>query len=443
MNSKGTSVKVDRARATAFKILSDVYINKAYSNTALSRGLDSTENLTGVDRAFITELVYSTLRHSLSLDCIIKQFSSLKGNKISGQAMIILRMGLAQVFFMDKVPQSAACNESVKLAGKYGHEGVKRFVNGILRNVLRKTEGDIGRIEFSSWFEEYGYQKWMADEFVRDYGVETAKRIMSADSLPQPFSIRVNRLRTGREELKSSLEDSGFEVSNSEFSEDALILNKPSSITLIKQFQDGLFYVQGESSMQAVRLLGAKPGNKVLDLCSAPGGKTTHIAEIMENQGEIVAGDIYTNKLERIKENSKRLGIKIIKPVLHDATVYNEEFCEGFDCVLADVPCSGTGVIRSRPEIKFIRTEEEVSELLKIQENILKNAVRYIKPGGVLVYSTCSILKRENICQVSKLLENTDDICLGDAGMCEMYPQDGRDGFFMAQMIKVREEIND
>lgn len=429
-------MKSDLARNTALKILYDVYEKQAYSNVALNKGLAGSPDLTALDRGFVTELVYGTLKYTLTFDWVIAQYSKVKFRKISKWILVILRMGLYQIFFMDKVPHSAACNESVKLAEHYGHQGSKGFVNGILRSVIRNTEGNIGRIPFPSMARRYGYPDWMADLLEEDYGKETTLEILKAYGEPARFSIRTNGLKCSREQLLTRLAESGMNAKPSVVTEDGIILEHASDVTKVPGFRDGWFYVQGESSMLVGQIANPKPGSKVLDLCSAPGGKATHMAEKMENQGQVIAGDIYPAKLEKVQESAHRLGITILETKLQDATQLVSAYEKEFDCVVADVPCSGLGILRKKPEIRLHRTEKEIAELLPLQQKILECAARYVKPGGMLIYSTCSILKRENEAQVAEFLRSHNDfsLCREESPMTILPQTYGTDGFFIAKM---------
>jgi len=426
-------MQYDKIREIAIKILVRVYEEGAYSNAALSSALNNEKDINALDRGFITELVYGTLKYTLAFENIISKYSKIKLNKISKWQMSILKTGLYQIFFMDRVPNSAACNESVKLSGKYGHEGSKRFVNGLLRTVIRDTDGKYENIKFQLFFEKYAYPKWLADICIEDFGEEFTKEMMQSNMNTSKLSIRANLLKMSRDELLNNLKEAGYDAIKSETSLDGIILKKVSSIADMKQFRDGLFYVQGESSMLLARILNPKSGNRVLDLCSAPGGKSTHIAELMGNKGVVIAGDIFQHKINKISESAQRLGIDIIEPIINDASQYNKDFKEYFDCVLADVPCSGTGIIRSRPEIKFKKCRADIEELIPLQYSILKNAGEYVKQGGTLVYSTCSVLRNENINQINRFLKEDKRFTL--EAIHEIFPQDNdSDGFFIAKM---------
>lgn len=456
----------DKVRDKALSILLKVY-EGAFSNLELNKDLEKLE-LRPVDRAFITELVYGTITWTLTLDYIIKNFSKVKENKISERIRAILRMGLYQIFFLDKVPNSAACNESVKLAGKYGHEGTKRFVNGLLRNIIRQTNGNLDNIIFPDKREKpvaylsarYGYQPWIVKKYLKSHSFEFVEDMMKADNTVPDVTIRFNRLRTTKPDLMAALNQSGIDCNEGKICDDAIALINPSSIGKIDAFNKGLFTVQGESSMLVGKILDPKPGETILDMCSAPGGKTTHIAEIMGNEGKIVAADIFPHRTGLVDEACKRLGISIVETVESDGTVYNDSFNCKFDRVLVDAPCSGLGIVRKKPEIKFTRHEEDISELVKIQSKMLQNAARYVKSGGTIVYSTCTILEEENLDIIKAFINENKMFELVDfydmipdklkeftgldakKGYIRLYSNMGNiDGFFIA-VLKRREPCN-
>jgi 16S rRNA (cytosine967-C5)-methyltransferase len=450
----------DKVREKALTILHSVY-EGAYSNIELNRELDPTE-FKVLDRAFITELVYGTIKWTITLDHVIKNFSKLKGNKIAPRIRTIIRMGLYQIFFMDKVPHSAACNESVKLAGRYGHEGTRKFVNGLLRNVIRETEGQIDKVNFPDKDKEsaqflsgrYGYPIWMVEKFLSRHDFNFVQDMLRCDIVSPDLTIRYNRIKTTRQDLMDSLNSKGLECVPGKYSEDALMLVKPSAISKIDEFNLGLFTVQGESSMLVARVLSPAHGEKVLDMCSAPGGKTTHIAELMGNKGEVIATDIFHHKVELVKKAAQRLGIEIIHAAEGDGTAFNKEFEGAFDRVLVDAPCSGLGIMRKKPEIKLVRNESDIKGLTQIQKAILNNASRYVKPGGTLVYSTCTILEEENLNVVNDFLgenkmfnlEGFDKLLPqelpgreeAEKGYLRLFSNMGMDGFFMAKLKRDR-----
>lgn len=465
---------VDKVRDKALNILSNIY-NGAYSNIELNKELENSAFDTR-DRAFITEIVYGTLKATITLDYIIKSKSKIKDSRIAPKIKNVLRMGLYQMFFMDRVPDSAVVNESVKLAGRYGHEGTKRFVNGLLRNVLRdvkavkENNSDKSVDERLLYLEDilpdktkdpvtylsvkYGYQEWITKRYLKQHDFDFVESMFIADSEDPDFIIRVNRLKTTKAELIDKLDQRGIESYPCKFCDEALHLVKPSAVKNINEFNDGLFNVQGESSMLVAKALDPKTGENILDMCSAPGGKTTHIAELMGNEGHVVANDIFPHKIELINEAAARLGISIVDAAIGDATVFNKDYEESFDRVLVDAPCSGLGIVRKKPDIKLSRKKEDIKGLVDVQKAILNNAARYVKPGGVVVYSTCTILDEENYDVVSDFIEKNKNFEFmgfekllpqyfsekntADSGYLHLFSNmNGIEGFFIAKLKRI------
>jgi len=448
-------MKIDLARETALKILYEINKSGAYSNIALNKKLEDVK-LSNIDKAFITELVYGTLKWQLSIDYIIEKFSSVKIKKISPWILNILRLGVYQLLYMSKIPESAACNESVNLAKRYGHSASSRYVNAVLRNIARskdKIEYPDKNKDLSAYLSvRYSHPEWMVKNWLKRFGESFTEELLKSNNETAPLTVRVNTLKTSREELRSQLEKDGFETRPAKYVENALIIDNPSSITKMEAFAKGLFQVQDESSMMVAQVLNPKPGDLVIDVCSAPGGKATHIAELMKNKGQVIARDVHEHKIKLIEEAALRLGIDIIKAEVYDAQKEDLKLTEKADCVLVDAPCTGFGIIRRKPDIKWTRMEKDLDEIVKLQENILDISSRYVKPGGVLVYSTCTIEPEENDELVKKFIQNNKQFELEDisevlpssvkkdtakAGYIQLYPNiDGVDGFFISKLRK-------
>lgn len=450
---------MDKARETALKSLMEIEKKDAYSNLVLKKNLKDTE-LDARDRAFVTELVYGTVTRKLTLDWIISQYSRTKLSKLSPWVLQILRMGIYQLLFLDRVPPSAACNTSVNLSKKFA-KASSGFINAILRNISRKKEeihpeavhtGSITKdmsIQYS--FPEYLVQDWLSV-----FGEKFLQKLL-ASLLERPdFSVRVNTLKTNREEVLNALAEAGIQVMPGRFLNEALVLQGVTDISRSPLFIDGKITVQDESSMLVAKILDPKPGEQILDVCAAPGGKTTHIAQCMNNDGRILAWDIHEHKTGLIRENAKRLGIGIIETERNDALIPMEKAKGCFHRVLVDAPCSGTGIVRRKPDIKWQRKQEDIVNLIEIQRGILYNSSRYVVPGGVLVYSTCSLDSRENEQIVHDFLNENPEFettslasvvpgALKDKGeiqkgMLHLYPHmDETDGFFIAR-LKRKEE---
>ncbi len=448
-------MKLDLPRETALKILYEINKSGAYSNIALNKNLEDNK-LSNLDRAFITELVYGNLKRKLTIDYIIDQFSSVKIKKLSPWILNILRLGVYQLVFMDKIPESAACNESVNLAKRYGHSASSRYVNAVLRNVARSK----GKLEYPDKNKDlttylsikYSHPEWMVKSWLIRFGESFTEELLKSNNETAPLTVRINTLKTNREELQTELRKEGFETEPARYIKNALTINNPTSITKMEAFVKGLFQVQDESSMMVAQILDPKPGELVIDVCSAPGGKATHLAELMQNKGEVVARDVHEHKIKLIKEASERLGIDIISSEVFDALEQDSNLSGKADRVLVDAPCTGLGIIRRKPDIKWTRSANDLTEIVKLQEKILKSSSSYVKPGGVLVYSTCTIEPKENEEQVNKFLQANREFELEDIsefipeglikatakeGYIQLYTNtDGVDGFFISKMRK-------
>lgn len=423
---------MDLTRKTAFDVLLEIERDGAYSNLALNRFAEE-RNIENT--SFLRELVYGVLENRILLDHYLNSLIVKGIKKVKIREATILRMGLYQLMFMDSVPDYAAINESVNLAKKLcrGREG---FINGVLRGYIKKKN----LIELPSKednFEEYlsvrySFPRWIIDMWKAQYGSSLCEEILKASNQRPPLSIRVNTLKTDRETLKRILEERGFEVREGTLS-DRILHVKGSGLLSMEEYKDGIFSVQDEASVMAAEMLNAKSGDLVIDVCAAPGGKTAAIAEIMENKGAVRAFDIYEHKLEIIRNQAKRLGITIITPQLTDGRTGAGSLNGKADKVLVDAPCSGLGVIRRKPEIKYTE-EEDLSQLICIQREILERAAEYVKPGGTMVYSTCTINKEENHNQAQRFLRGHGEFELAEEK--QFLPVDGTDGFFICKMIK-------
>ncbi len=425
---------MDKIRQTALLILADIDIKGAYMNLLIDERLKK-ERITGKDASFLSEIVRGTVRNRIYLDYVISKYSKIKLKKISVMILNILRMGLYQIIFMDKVPSSAAVNESVALAKRYGHQSSSGFVNAVLRNASKGGEVSLPDDEAERLSVKYSYPLWMVKRFLEDFGRERTENLLSAGNGKAETVIRANTLKISADELCLRLSDSVIEKDGN-----MITLKNSGSISEIEGFSEGLFTVQAKPFEKTAELLEVEPGMTVLDACAAPGGKTTYIAELMEDKGEIYACDIYEHKLSLINQASERLSVHIVKTSIHDASLVNEELKGKCDRVLLDVPCSGLGIIRRRPDIKWNRKEDE--EFSALQLKILESQSLALKSGGILVYSTCSIDKRENEEVVKAFLASHKEFSLmpfegGEAGYKTWYPDtDNTDGAFICRMKK-------
>ena len=442
----GKSVPVN-ARLLALKVIDSVFSEGAYSNIALNKVLNA-QSLSDLDRRFVTELVYGTIKAKGTLDWILSQNISRPLNKISPVILNILRLGVFQIYFLDRIPASAACNEAVNLAKKFGHQGTVKFVNAVLRNSVRNKEHIVYPLIEEDQVLHLSltlqHPAWLLKKWIRDYGLAEAQKLCVFNNQVPSLSLRVNTLAISRDELLDRLLADDFVVKPSEWSKDGIVCEKLPSMALLFQKYGMYFYVQDESSMLVASILNPQPGQKVIDVCSAPGGKTTHLAQLMNNSGEIIASDIYPHKIELIKENAERLGITIIKTQVQDAAVNVLSWNATADCVLVDAPCSGLGVLRRRAEARWNKSEENLKEFPPLQKTILANAARYVKPGGRLVYSTCTLETAENSEVVRAFLDSNNDFELVEfahpkTGIMikelQILPQnDGIDGFYISAL---------
>ena len=434
---------IDKTREVALKVLYKIDKEQAYSNIELNEQIrQNRKNLDEKDIGLISELVYGVTTWRLTLDEIIKKYSKIKLKKISPWIINILRMGIYQIIFLDKIPKSAAVNESVNLAKRYGHSSSSNFVNAILRKVEKtdyddffEIEDDIDRISKTT-----SMPKWIVEELVKGNGIKIAEQISTNSNVKPNITIRVNRLKIAKKELIQKLEQKGIECKELENEEmntqDFLILSKVKNIENLQEFKDGFFTIQDLSAGQAAKILDPRPVEMVLDACSAPGGKTTYLAELMENKGKIKAWDIHEHRTKLVEQNANRLGINIIETQVKDATQYDKNLDEKFDKILLDVPCLGIGVIKRKPDIKWQRKPEDIEEITLIQRKILENCSKYLKKGGTLVYSTCSILKEENEEIVIKFLSENKQFEIDGENMVNILPNKEKDGFFICKIYR-------
>lgn len=440
---------MDKARDTAAKILLSVHEQGAYSNVALARELRRNK-LTDVDRRFVTELVYGAVKAGDTLDWILRRYASRPLKKIPPMVREILRLGIYQLFYMDKVPSSAVCNEAVELTKKYSHVGTTKFVNAVLRAAVRSPE-KAGFPEGKTAERlalESCHPLWLMKRWIQEFGYEGAKSLCDFDNAPPVLSVRANTLRTSREKLLLQWKEEGMDAIPSPWAPEGILCQSHGALDELAALQQGLCQVQDESSMLVAHVLAPRPGETILDACSAPGGKATHMAALMENWGKIIACDIYEHKLQRIEENARRLGIDIIETRLMDAREISGTYEGQADRVLVDAPCSGLGVLRRKPDARWKKKPQDLEALPVLQLAILRSASRAVRPGGVLVYSTCTMGREENQKVVEDFLKECSDFRLDDTGkflperarpeqMLQLFPQkDGTDGFFIARMSR-------
>ena len=372
-------------RKVAINILERIINEGAYSNIILSNELNNSD-LSDKDKALVTEIVYGTLRRLKTIDTIIASF--VKDISIMDKKILnILRVAVYQMNYLDKVPSYAACNEAVEEAKEISDKDSK-LVNGILRNFVKK-EGKFD-IVFRNKIDEIAFdlsfEPWMVRMFIKQYGEHEALEILEGLNNTPKMTVRVNSIKGDYEEVYEELEEAGYNIEEGCICPEAISIKGGKGIENNQAFVDGKITVQDESAMLISPLLDLEEGMKVLDLCCAPGGKTTHIGELLNNTGEVLGFDLHENKLELVKENYERLGITNIKLAQMDATKLDAKLVSYADRVLLDVPCSGIGIIRKKPEIKWTKKRKDLKEIVEVQREILENAWEYLKTGGVMVY---------------------------------------------------------
>lgn len=440
-------------REVAVDAIIEITMDEAYNNMALKRILKQNGAMSSQDRGFVTEVVNGSLRNLTYIDYTINIVSKTKTNKMKPWVLAVLRTAVYQIVFMDRVPSSAACNEAVKLIKEKKLGNLSGFVNGVLRNIVRGIDNIILPDEETEPIEylsvKYSHPQWLLKMWLHEYDYGFVKELCIKNNTSPNVTVVCNTLKSSVEELKLSLEKCGIIVSDGMYNKNALHLLKTADIGSIEEFKKGHFHVQDESSMLAVCVLDPKEGEKVLDVCAAPGGKSFLIAEKMNNKGTVISRDVFDHKLELIDETAKRLGISIIKTENKDASEESIENVGDFDRVLVDAPCSGLGLIRKKPDIKLRKNGNDIDNLYKIQREILKASSAYVKSGGILVYSTCTICKKENIKNIEWFINNSDfELCdissylpenlisfTSAQGYTQLFPNvHDTDGFFIARM---------
>ncbi len=427
--------RMDSSRTTAYLVLMDMETKGSWSNLTLNHRIAEKRP---DSPAFVRELVYGVLERKITLDYFLGLLAKNGIRSLGKQERTILRMGLYQIRCMDSVPEYAAVSESVALARRYCKSRAG-LVNAILRaylkrgDTLRMPDRDADETEYLS--VKYSYAPWLIRKWRTFYSAEFTERLLEAGNQRPPVSIRVNRLKTGREELAEKLRAGGFETEESRLCENALLV-KGSRLLETESYRNGLFTPQDESSMLAVSALGAGPGEFVIDTCAAPGGKTTAIAERMGNTGRILACDLYEKRLGLVDRQARRLGLTNIETKAADAAEADPALAGKADRVLVDAPCSGLGVIRRKPEIKY-REEAGIDELPMLQRRILQASSTYVRPGGTLLYSTCTINPEENGNVADAFLKENPSF--EQISSRQLLPhEDGTDGFFICAMKRVK-----
>lgn len=425
-------------------ILLEVLEEGNYSHLVIRSVLDKYQYLDKQERAFITRVSEGTIQTMIELDYIMNRFSKVKVNKMKPVIRNILRMSVYQLKYMDSVPASAACNEAVKLARKKGFSSLSGFVNGVLRNISREIDKisypDREKTPVAYYSVKYSVPEWMVEQWIADYGRETTEQILEAFSKEAPLTIRTNLAKITPAELEKRLKDEGVSVKKIEserfpMPDYAFMISDFDYLNALPSFCEGLFYVQDISSMMVAELAAPKQGDYIIDVCAAPGGKSTHLAEKLNGSGMVEARDLTGYKVALIEENIRRHSCTNMRAVQMDATVLDRDSVGKADIVIADLPCSGLGVMRKKTDIRYKMTPEKMASLAGLQRDMLHTVCNYVKENGILLYSTCTIHRGENEENVTWFLENHPEFKL--LAMQQIFPQEEfGDGFFLAKLQK-------
>jgi len=411
-------------RFLAVDILTRVREEGAYLSTEQDRVFREQKELSGEDRSFLYVLTYGTVEHLISVDAILRKFIRTSLRKLYPEIRSILELAIYQIFYMESVPDYAAINEAVELSRKKGRGAKSGFVNGVLRNILREKDKIRLNAHQKAELPEDLYHMW-----VERYGKEKTWQMADAFLAPHAITLRVNQNKITLSELKEELLQEGIETEEVSGYENVLLLKESRPLAGLSSFQNGYFYVQDLSTLDGMRALPLKAGDRVLDLCAAPGGKSLYAAELVGEDGFVTARDQNDYKVQKLNENIRRMGITNMKAELRDASVYDEDAKDAYDAVICDLPCSGLGVLSRKPELKFRYGKESEEGLIKLQRCILNQGVFYVKKGGYLLYSTCTLTAGENEENVSYITENYPEYHV--EVMKEILPEASlRDGFF-------------
>lgn len=443
-------------RELVLGILLEVTEEGEYSHIVLRRTLEKYQYMEKKERAFITRVTEGTLEHLIEIDYILDCFSKVKVKKMKPVIRTILRSAVYQLKYMDSIPDAAVCNEAVKLAVKKGFANLKGFVNGVLRNVARNIDkAEYPKEGIRALSVKYSMPEWILDMWSRDIDIATIEKIAASFQREIPVTIRCNQEKVSPSMLKETLMKEGVHVKEHPYLPYAFRISGYDHLKNLDCFCKGWFLVQDISSMLAVEAARVKRNDIILDVCAAPGGKALHMAEKLCNTGFVEARDLTVYKTELIEENIARTGLKNIKAVCKDATILDEKERGKADIVLADLPCSGLGVLGKKTDLKYKITREGMEELVFLQRNILSTVQNYVRPGGTLLYSTCTIHREENEGNIRWFLKNHPDFVLENIkeDLCEELKESvsgegwlqllpgihDSDGFFIARLVRKKE----
>lgn len=456
--NKGRTRKTT-ARELALDTLTRIEQEQAYSNLLLNRSLQKAK-LSSQEAGLATELVYGTIQRLNTIDYFLTPFIAKGLASLQPWVRALLRMSFYQLYYLERIPDHAAVSEAVQLAKRKGHAGISGLVNGVLRNVIRKRKElvipeDVSVEERISLI--HSHPLWLVKRWISQYGVEETTRLCAANNRPPKVSLRTNQRRISRESLIQQLRSEDIHVQPSDVSAVGLVTTGAGNMAYHPAFEEGLFSIQDESSMLVADVLDPQPGMTVLDCCAAPGGKTAHMAEKMDNQGTIWANDLHEHKRKLIQDQADRLGLSCIRTRTGDAAELTQHFAaSSFDRILLDAPCSGLGVIRRKPDLKWTKEETDTEQLAAMQLHLLKQVSTLLKPGGFLVYSTCTLDTVENENVIRQFLQQEADFELDekmskmgllhqsvteraqvDNGMVQILPHYfDSDGFFICRLSR-------
>lgn len=444
------------SREVALDVINRVNESGSYANLLLPKVFERVQ-MESRDKAFTTELVYGTLRNQGTLDWIIEQFSSKKIKQLSSKKLAdILRLGVYQIYYLNGVPDRAAVNETVELSKKYFHKGTTDFVNAVLRKISDNKENvsynDLKK-DFSKYLAiRYSHPEWITNLMISQYGEKTAEEVCKADNRTPEICLRVNTMRISHEAFAKQLSKHGLEFKQSEIVPDAFIVKKPGAISDIFGWNEGLFFVQDQSSLLVGLLVNPDPTDRIIDACAAPGGKTVHSSVLMNNKGYIIASDASSQRLALLDLTRERLGLKNIIPLAVDARRLNKYVKRTVNKALVDAPCTGLGTLARRADERWRKTPEMLKELPKIQGEILNTVSSLVKKNGILVYSVCTWTKEETECVCRNFLEKHPEYQVDDIsnelprgmevntpyGIQILPHQFHSDGMFIARFVKTQ-----
>jgi 16S rRNA (cytosine967-C5)-methyltransferase len=445
-------MKNKNVREVALETLLAIEKNQAYSNLLLNKMIEK-HQLSSKDVGLLTEIVYGTIQRRDTLDYFLSPFLK-KSSKLEVWVKVLLRLSLYQMLYLDRVPDRAAIYEAVEIVKKRGHKGIASMVNGVLRAVQREGVPSLEKIAdpVERLAVETSHPIWLVKRWVKQFGMDEARKMCETNLLPPEQTARVNIARITVEEAIERLRQEEVEVTNGDVAPEAIKAVK-GNLAHTLAYKEGYLTIQDESSMLVAKALGAKENEYVLDSCAAPGGKSTHIAELMHNTGQVVSLDIHDHKVKLIQEQAERLHLTNIQTKVLDSRKVSEYFeKESFDKILVDAPCTGFGVLRRKPDIKYAKTENDIRQLAKIQREILAAVAPLLKKGGILVYSTCTIDQEENSDVIEDFLRHHPQFNLDETlkerlpekvrpyvseGKLQILPHYfGSDGFFIASLRK-------